>query len=351
VQIPKGAKGHVKPRWQISYTPGPWVILAGPTSLVALDPDAADQASLADDLWSQVHSEASMGELITRLAAVHRERLPRLVVLFLEQEGVRALLRGQVRILSESGQVVAQGEDVLTWKEVHLADLRRIELDLGAEDAGEAALPLVHGAVHAGRLRLIGAAHADDDKADFDRSADTALTGAPTEVWELPPDATDPAPAPGLSATSPAATDTLSATAPVHSAHDIEEMENADTELIYLPPPAMARLRSPDGSAVDLDRPVLIGRAPSDAGFENAQPHLLTVSSPSQDISRTHVLVAPENGAIVVTDLHSTNGTVVVKPGPDPERVWLPSGQTVTVDVGSVLELGDEVAILIDGAH
>ncbi len=126
-------------------------------------------------------------------------------------------------------------------------------------------------------------------------------------------------------------------------------MENADTELIYLPPPAVARLRAPDGSTIDLDRPVLIGRAPSDSGFENSQPHLLTVPSPSQDISRTHVLVAPEGDLIVVTDLHSTNGTTVVKPGPGVERVTLPSGQSVTVEVGSVLELGDEVAILIDG--
>ena len=92
----------------------------------------------------------------------------------------------------------------------------------------------------------------------------------------------------------------------------------------------------------------MIGRAPSDAGFENSQPHLLTVLSPSQDISRTHVLVAPEGDVIVVTDLHSTNGTTVVRPGPGVEREALPSGQSVGVEVGTVLELGDEVAILVD---
>ncbi len=78
-----------------------------------------------------------MAELVSRLAAVDVTQLPRLAVLFFEREDdrevVRALLRGDVRVLAESGQTVAHGADVLTWQEVRLADLPRIEVDLGGK--------------------------------------------------------------------------------------------------------------------------------------------------------------------------------------------------------------------------
>ena len=41
----------------------------------------------------------------------------------------------------------------------------------------------------------------------------------------------------------------------------------------------------------------------------------MTVPSPGHDISRTHLEVAPEGWSVVVTDLHSTNGTILVRPG------------------------------------
>ena len=375
-------------------------MLAGPTSVVALDPNADDQDSLTSELWEAVNTELAMGDLVSRLVRIESTRLPRLAVLIFENVGIRALLRGDVRILSEDGDTVAHGADVLTWLEVRLADLSRIELDLGGPEDQQGALPVVRGAVRAGRLRL-SALDAAPPSTPPETSALPAPQQPPPERRgpesrgpQLPPPPDlpdpDPAPDPAPDPTGSGAMDdtqlepphepygaddelhdelndelddelidemddtqdqTFPPIAPAPSSRDVEAMENADTAMIYLPPLALARLRAPDGSTVDLDRPVLIGRAPSDSGFENAQPHLLTVPSPSQDISRTHLLVAPEGGAIVVTDLHSTNGTTVVKPGPGIERVALPSGQPVSVEVGSVLELGDEVAILIDEAH
>ncbi len=340
----------MEPRWLISYTPGPWIVLAGPTAVVALDPGAHPDDGLVSDLWSQVQTGVGMRDLVAWLAQIEYDRLPRLAVLLLDSpgdgysdgpsDGLRALLRGSVRVLSESGQTIAHGEDVLTWQEVRLAALDRLELDLGGGPG--VALPLQLGGVRAGRLRLMISASGE-------RSGRPAAASAPLP----PPDGPEPA----FRAPDPLDDDTLPPTpSPEPPSPEVEEMENADTELLYLPPPepvgppVLARLRAPDGSSVDLDRPVLIGRAPSAAGFENSQPHLLTVLSPSQDISRTHVLVAPDGDVIVVTDLHSTNGTTVVRPGPGVEREALPSGQSVGVEVGTVLELGDEVAILVDAA-
>jgi pSer/pThr/pTyr-binding forkhead associated (FHA) protein len=106
-------------------------------------------------------------------------------------------------------------------------------------------------------------------------------------------------------------------------------------------------LRASDGSTAELDRPVLIGRAPSGDRSASRAPRLMTVPSPNHDISRTHVEVATEDWQIVVTDLNSTNGTVLVRPGAV-DRQQLAPGEPVTVQLGSVMELGDGVSVLID---
>ncbi|HEX2419137.1 MAG TPA: FHA domain-containing protein, partial [Micromonosporaceae bacterium] len=111
--------------------------------------------------------------------------------------------------------------------------------------------------------------------------------------------------------------------------------------------PVLAVLRASDGSTADLDRPVLIGRAPSGDRSGSRAPRLMTVPSPNHDISRTHIEVAPEDWQIVVTDLNSTNGTVLVRPGAV-DRQQLAPGEPVHVQLGSVIELGDGVSVLID---
>ncbi|WP_147916926.1 FHA domain-containing protein [Ruania zhangjianzhongii] len=100
------------------------------------------------------------------------------------------------------------------------------------------------------------------------------------------------------------------------------------------------------GAHVPLDRPVLIGRAPESARFNaGVQPRLVTVASPEQDISRTHVEIRAEGGHAVVTDLNSTNGTVVVQPGSPPRR--LHPGEGASVPAGTVVDLGDGVTLTV----
>jgi hypothetical protein len=114
-----------------------------------------------------------------------------------------------------------------------------------------------------------------------------------------------------------------------------------------LPRPALAILRASDGTATAVDRTVLVGRAPSGDRSGAPSPRLMTVPSPGQDISRTHVEISPDGWQIAVTDLQSTNGTVLIPPGGG-DRHQLPAGEKVTVPLGSVLELGDGVSVLID---
>jgi len=114
-----------------------------------------------------------------------------------------------------------------------------------------------------------------------------------------------------------------------------------------LPRPVLAVLRSSDGSTAEVDRAVLVGRAPSAQRSSARSPKLMTVSSPGHDISRTHLEVAPEGWSIVVTDLHSTNGTILIRPG-GIDRQPLRAGEAVPVELGSVVELGDGISVLID---
>jgi hypothetical protein len=113
-----------------------------------------------------------------------------------------------------------------------------------------------------------------------------------------------------------------------------------------VPRPVLAVLRASDGTRADVDRAVLIGRAPSAQRSSARAPRLLTLPSPGHDISRTHVEIVPDGWQVAVTDLHSTNGTVLIDPGG--ARQQLTPGEAVQVQLGSVIELGDEVSVLID---
>lgn len=100
------------------------------------------------------------------------------------------------------------------------------------------------------------------------------------------------------------------------------------------------------GQQLDLATPVLIGRAPEAPRFGGDEvPQLVTVPSPQQDISRTHVEVRADGDHVLVTDLRSTNGTVVVLPGAPPRR--LHPGESVPVPATTVIDLGDGVTAVV----
>ncbi|WP_146240168.1 hypothetical protein [Curtobacterium sp. MCSS17_008] len=94
------------------------------------------------------------------------------------------------------------------------------------------------------------------------------------------------------------------------------------------------------GRVVRLDRPVLVGRRPAlPRVVRGAEPRLLTVPSPSGEVSSSHLLVHAEGEAAVVDDLRSTNGTVVRPPGAAPFR--MAAGASIVVLTGTVVEIGD----------
>jgi hypothetical protein len=110
----------------------------------------------------------------------------------------------------------------------------------------------------------------------------------------------------------------------------------------------VARLVFSNGETIDVDRAVLVGRAPEARRFTSTeQPRLVTVPSPNQEISSTHLEVRPgsgaDHGSAVVTDMGSTNGSVLTLPGLAAED--LQPGIAVQLVPGSVIDLGDGVTI------
>lgn len=108
-----------------------------------------------------------------------------------------------------------------------------------------------------------------------------------------------------------------------------------------------ARLVLSTGLVVTLDRAVLLGRAPQVARVTNRElPRLVTVPSPQQDISRTHAEVRVEGDHVLVTDLDSTNGVHVARPGEGARR--LHPGEPSVVAADEVVDLGDGVTFTVE---
>lgn len=104
-----------------------------------------------------------------------------------------------------------------------------------------------------------------------------------------------------------------------------------------------------DGRREDLLGPVIVGRAPNAAAVRTltgARP--LTLTGAEGDISRSHVAIAVEGDTVVVTDLHSRNGTLVVLPGKSPQK--LRAGEPTTVVAGTVVDLGSGATVTVEAS-
>lgn len=84
---------------------------------------------------------------------------------------------------------------------------------------------------------------------------------------------------------------------------------------------------------VKLDGPILIGRQDSDAGIF-PQLDLTADQGEEQGVSRRHALIQLTNAGVTVTDLNSTNGTLL-------NSCFLPSELPYSLQDGDQLYIGD----------
>ncbi|MGO4189879.1 FHA domain-containing protein [Pseudarthrobacter sp. TAF60_1] len=108
--------------------------------------------------------------------------------------------------------------------------------------------------------------------------------------------------------------------------------------------PRLGRMRVSTGELVDLDQSLVIGRQPSVSRVQGGvMPRLVQVSSPSGDISRSHVEVRLEGWHVMLCDLKATNGTVLVREGQQPRR--LAQNEMAILLDGDIAELGDDISL------
>jgi hypothetical protein len=113
------------------------------------------------------------------------------------------------------------------------------------------------------------------------------------------------------------------------------------------PAPQLVLVLSTTGAREPLTQPVLVGRSPSVSKVSGGSiPRLLVVGNGDQDISRNHAQFVVEGGTVVVTDLHSKNGTSIVLPGKDAQK--LRPGEPTSVIPGTVVDLGGGISFTVD---
>ena len=104
---------------------------------------------------------------------------------------------------------------------------------------------------------------------------------------------------------------------------------------------------APTGAREPLTQPILMGRSPSVGKVSGGQiPRLVTIGTVDQDISRNHAQFALEGGTVVITDLHSRNGTLVALPGKSAQK--LRAGEPTSVIVGTVVDFGGGVTVTVE---
>jgi len=119
---------------------------------------------------------------------------------------------------------------------------------------------------------------------------------------------------------------------------------------VPVPRPVLGVLRLSLGDVIALDRGVVMGRNPrTDFGGPDGfggpggeeRPHVVKLPSADGDISRTHLRVSLDGWHVLVTDLNSTNGTLVTLPGRDPQQ--LRPGEPVPIQPGTVVTLAEGI--------
>jgi hypothetical protein len=97
------------------------------------------------------------------------------------------------------------------------------------------------------------------------------------------------------------------------------------------------------GERVELDAPVVFGRRPASTRRTGVPSVLVTVPSPGQEVSASHVRIERAGRVVVVTDLKSRNGTTVRIEGGRARR--LRPGESFSVPGAAEVEIGDGTII------
>ncbi|TXN28526.1 FHA domain-containing protein [Lacisediminihabitans profunda] len=100
------------------------------------------------------------------------------------------------------------------------------------------------------------------------------------------------------------------------------------------------RFRVNNHEPIALDAPAILGRKPSAPRVTRGPlARLVRVPSPLREVSSTHLELRQHGSSVIVTDLGSTNGTIITVPGFSAQKLL--QGESVVVSAGTVVDIGD----------
>lgn len=172
--------------WRVTYTPGTWLVLTGPTALVVMPPAPARASGLVNTLWADIVQAGSADALLQLVANLGLDSVPDFGAFFADDAGLHGLARGRVRVIdADTGETALDGDGSVTWREEHLGTERRLRIDLEEINPDEALqLPLVVGAAAVSAIQLTTA---EDQLVRFPSAGDTAPAPAPVAVADEQP--------------------------------------------------------------------------------------------------------------------------------------------------------------------
>ena len=107
--------------WRATYTPGSWVVLAGPSSLVIMQPAEPRNSGLVSSIWRQVAEADDPQSLVEPLSLIGLAKMPSLGLFFWVDGEMFSMARGPVVVTDAStGEVVNHGDGLLTCSEQRL---------------------------------------------------------------------------------------------------------------------------------------------------------------------------------------------------------------------------------------
>ena len=359
-----------------TVVPGDWYGVLGDSVIVLLPPAARARVA---GLWETVDEGAGFDVVLDAVISGGLRELPGFVLVSGDGRDVKIVIRGagEAELTTNDGPVTVSGSADTTWVEQNVTGVTGLRVRVAdAEGAPYTVGP--------GLVRVASVEHPASTGAVTTPDAEAvAVPVEPVEPPE-PPEPRRPArilppdpqlqPPPTAEPTAEPTPEPIPQTpmpppvAPIPGApvpvpgplggSEFDPLTSPDLAVTpeYDEPPApastpIARLIFSSGEVVDVDRAVVVGRAP-DAGRYGGdeQTRVVTVPSPHQEISSTHLQIRPgtraDHGPAVVTDLGSTNSTVVVQPGLPADD--LRPGIAVPLVPGATIDLGEGVTIQVE---
>ena len=320
-------------------------------------------------LWPHLGDDDPMPQVLDRLTARGLAATPPFALVVRDADGgsARVVARGGVTV--RVGETAISGAGVSTWAERVVdagASVITVVVDSAASHADE--LPVIEGIVAAGEVTSRPATAESAAAPTAPVVTGFILPSAPAAEQTMVP-AEDTIAAPVTPARSMPPVDDSPSSAELDGDHDGLTVASIDLRRLRAERAArgggsegapvagaavvasapVSNLRLPDGSVEPIGHEVVLGRAPSVSQVSGGRiPRLITIGAGDPDISRNHVRVAVEGDTVVVTDLHSRNGTHVVAPGKPP--VKLRAGEPTPVLAGTVVDLGGGWTLQVVGA-